>query len=76
ANAAPVPAARPAAGGTAAPRARNPLPLKVFAALVALALALSTLTGLYMAWRYTRQAGRIVAVFLAGIAVPVLLALI
>lgn len=74
ANAASVPAARPLAG-MAARRAGNPLPLKIFTALVALALAVSTLTGLYLAWRYTRHAGRIVAVFLAGIAVPVLLAL-
>lgn len=70
----PTPAARPAAE-TTAPRRGNPLPLKIFVALVALSLALSTLTGLYMAWRYTRHAGRLVAVFLAGIAVPILLAL-
>lgn len=75
ANAAPVPAARPA-GEASAARAGNPLPLKIFTALVALALALSTLTGLYLAWRYTRHAGRIVAVFLAGIAVPILLAFV
>ncbi|WP_426663180.1 PepSY domain-containing protein [Rhodanobacter aciditrophus] len=75
ANAASVPAARPLAG-TAARRAGNPLPLKIFTALVALALAVSTLTGLYMAWRYTRHAGRVVAVFLAGVAVPLLLALV
>lgn len=75
ASAAPAPAARPA-GEAAGARGRNPLPLKIFTALVALALASSTLTGLYLAWRYTRHAGRIVAVFLAGIAVPILLALI
>ncbi|MEW9624210.1 PepSY domain-containing protein [Rhodanobacter geophilus] len=75
AHAAPVPAARPA-GEAAVARGRNPVPLKFFAALVALALALSTLSGLYMAWRYTRHAGRVVAVFLAGIAVPALLALV
>ncbi|GAB3793356.1 PepSY domain-containing protein [Dyella agri] len=75
AEAAPVPAPRPV-GEAAAPRARNPLPLKIFTALVALALALSTLTGLYLAWRYTRHAGRVGAAFIAGIAVPILLALI
>lgn len=58
-----------------APR-RHPLPLKIFVAVVALALALSSLSGLYMAWRYTRHAWRIAAIFLAGIIVPVLLALI
>ena len=75
ANAAPVPMARPAVEA-AKPKAGNPLPLKIFTALVALGLALSTLTGLYLAWKYTRHAGRIVAVFLAGIAVPILLALV
>lgn len=66
----------PAGAGTTAPRAKNPLPLKIFAALVAFALALSTLTGLYLSWKYTRHAGRILAIFLAGIAVPILLALV
>lgn len=70
----PAVVARPAAEA-ARPKAGNPLPLKIFSALVALALALSTLSGLYLSWKYTRQAGRIVGFFLAGIAVPVLLAL-
>ena len=69
-------AATPPAADVARPKGRNPLPLKIFTALIALSLALSTLTGLYMAWRYTRRAGRVVAVFLAGIAVPILLALV
>ncbi|MEW9571124.1 PepSY domain-containing protein [Rhodanobacter sp. Si-c] len=73
-DAVPAAAMRPAVDA-ARPKGRNPLPLKVFTALIALSLALSTLTGLYMAWRYSRHAGRIVAVFLAGIAVPILLAL-
>jgi hypothetical protein len=72
ADATPVSAARPAIPA----QARNPLPLKIFTALVALALALSTLTGLYLAWRYTRHTGRIAAIFLAGIAVPILLAFV
>jgi len=76
ANAAPVPAAARPAAEAARPKAGNPLPLKIFTALVALALALSTLSGLYLSWKYTRQAGRIVAFFLAGTAVPVLLALV
>lgn len=74
-DAMPAPAVRPAAEA-ARPKGRNSLPLKIFTALVALSLALSTLTGLYMAWRYSRRAGRVVAVFLAGIAVPILLALV
>ena len=75
ASAVPAPAARPAGEG-AAPRKRNPLPLKIFTGLVALALAVSTLSGLYLAWKYTRRAGRIVAVFCAGIAAPILFALL
>lgn len=71
-----APAARPAAEADRSKSRRNPLPLKIFTALVALSLALSSLTGLYMAWRYSRHAGRVVAVFLAGIAVPILLALV
>ena len=63
------PADRPAPA-----RGGNPLPFKIFTALVALSLALSTLTGMYMSWRYTRHAGRLAAIFAAGIAVPVLLA--
>lgn len=63
--------------GTA--RAKSPLralPLKIFTALIALSLALSTLTGLYMSWRYTRHAARLAAVFATGIAVPVVLVLL
>ncbi|MBD8899252.1 PepSY domain-containing protein [Rhodanobacter sp. DHG33] len=74
-DAMPAPAAHPTAEASR-PKGRNPLPLKIFTALVALSLALSSLTGLYMAWRYSRHAGRVIAVFLAGIAVPILLALI
>ena len=65
-----------AGAGTTAPRAGSPLPLKIFTALVAFALALSTLTGLYLSWKYTRHAGRVLAIFVAGIAVPILLALV
>jgi hypothetical protein len=75
ADAMPAPAVRPAPE-TGRPKGRNPLPLKIFTALVALSLALSSLTGLYMAWRYSRHATRVVVVFLAGIAVPILLMLV
>lgn len=55
--------------------ARNALPLKVFVGLVALALFLSTLTGLYMAYRYTRNKRLVGLALVAGAVVPVLLAL-
>jgi hypothetical protein len=54
---------------------KNLLPMKVFFALVALSLMLSTLTGLYMAYRFSRHGKRIAIVFVAGIVVPLLLLL-
>jgi len=55
---------------------RNLLPMKIYFALVALSLFLSTLTGLYMASRLSRSARRIAATFAAGIIVPLLLLMI
>ena len=54
---------------------KNLLPMKIFFALVALSLMLSTLTGLYMAYRFSRHGKRIAIVFVAGIVVPLLLLL-
>jgi hypothetical protein len=70
----------PASSGTvdnagARPK-KNLLPMKLFFALVALSLMLSTLTGLYMAYRFTRHGKRIALVLLAGIIVPLLLTLL
>ncbi|GLQ45271.1 hypothetical protein GCM10007862_03220 [Dyella lipolytica] len=61
-----------------APKAEagNPLPLKIFFAFVALGLFVSTLIGVYMAYRYTRQPVLISVVLVAGIVLPVVLALI
>jgi hypothetical protein len=60
------------------PRAdeKNPLPLKIFSALVALGLFISTLLGIYMSYRYTRRPGLITFVLVAGVVVPIVLALI
>ena len=75
----PMSASAPAAAQTGpaqqAPR-RHSVPLKIFFVLVALSLALSCLSGLYMAWRYSRNAWRLAAIFLAGTVVPILLGLI
>ncbi|WP_426689640.1 PepSY domain-containing protein [Rhodanobacter ginsengiterrae] len=54
---------------------QNLLPMKAFFALVALGLLVSVLSGLYMAWRFTRRPGVFGAVFGAGILVPLLLLL-
>lgn len=70
----PAPQAHAPAG--AGPQGSHPLPLKIFFAFVALSLFLSTLLGLYMAYKYSRNATRITAILLAGTIVPILLALI
>ena len=54
---------------------RKPWPMKAFFVLVALSLFFSTLTGLYMGWRYTRHRRRYGAILVAGIVVPALLML-
>jgi hypothetical protein len=64
----------PADSAGARPK-KNLLPMKLFFALVALSLMLSTLTGLYMAYRFTRHGKRMAMVLLAGIIVPLLLTL-
>jgi len=56
--------------------AKHPLPLKIFSAFVAFGLFMSTLMGLYMAYRYTRRPGLVTALLLAGIVLPIVLALI
>ncbi|HEV7123497.1 MAG TPA: PepSY domain-containing protein [Rhodanobacter sp.] len=55
---------------------RNPLPMKVFFALIALGLFTSVLSGLYMAWRFSRRPGLFGAVLLGGAVSPLLLLLI
>ena len=66
---APKPAAPPA------PVAKQSFhwPLKIFFGFVAVGLFVSTLTGLTMAWKYTRNKILIAAIFLAGLIVPLLL---
>jgi len=54
----------------------NPLPLKIFFLLVAVGLFLSTLSGIYMSLKYTRNRVAIIALLLAGIIIPVSMILI
>ncbi|MES2393272.1 MAG: PepSY domain-containing protein [Acidobacteriota bacterium] len=49
------------------------LPLKLFFLLVTLGLFTSTLTGLYMAWKYNRSKLAVITLFLAGIFIPLIL---
>lgn len=55
---------------------KNLLPMKLFFALVALSLCVSSVTGLYMAYRYSRKPRLVSVVLLAGFLVPLLLMLI
>lgn len=86
-GAAPAPADAPSAnraapiadrgGDAAAARPKqNLLPMKLFFAVIALSLLISTLTGLYMAWRFSRRPKVFGAVFAAGIVLPLLLMLL
>lgn len=57
----------------AAAKPKNHLPMKIFFLMVAVGLFLSTLTGIYMAYRYARSPLLISGVLAAGIAIPLLL---
>lgn len=52
---------------------KSHLPMKVFFLLVSVSLILSTLTGLYMSYRYDRGWWRVTGLLVAGLVVPLLL---
>ena len=58
-----------------APRPKSHLPMKIFFLLVAVGLFLSTLTGIYMAYRYSRSRLLVSGLLLAGVVLPLLLLL-
>lgn len=67
-------AAAPARPADAPPaKAKNLLPMKLFFALVSVGLFISSVTGLYMSYKYIRNAALITALWIAGIILPVLL---
>jgi hypothetical protein len=68
-------AARPSVSQPAplASKQKQHLPMKIFFLLVALGLFTSTLTGIYMAYKYDRNKLLVTAVLIAGLAVPSLL---
>jgi hypothetical protein len=70
-------AARPTVPARPAPTpsAHNLVPMKTFFVLVALSLLLSTISGVYMGWRCTRNRRRYGATLAAGVMVPLLLLL-
>jgi hypothetical protein len=67
------PTEAPKPTGEAAPKSHNPLPLKCFFLLVSIGLFISTLSGLYMSYKYIRNRRLITVMLLGGIIVPVLL---
>ncbi len=75
----PTPSAAPAKSGAPvqAPPATQPshnaLPLKIFFLLVGISLFLSTVSGLYMSWRYKRSRLLLSLLAVAGIVLPVLM---
>jgi hypothetical protein len=73
---APKPDAPKSPAPTAVSTAPNPLPIKIFFAATALALVLSTCTGLFMSWKYARRKATVVGVFLTGIVCPLLFLLL
>lgn len=79
----PAPTTAPLTTSRVVPRAevashsrRNPLPMKVFFALIALGLFTSVSSGLYMAWRFSRRPGLFGGVLLGGAVAPLLLLLV
>lgn len=53
--------------------AHDPLPLKIFFGVVCVSLCASTLSGLYLSWKYRRNKVVLAALFLAGIVAPLVL---
>jgi len=75
------PGAQPQMSGGSQPRPgeaglshqKSHLPMKIFFLLVALSLALSTLTGIYMAYKYSRNRWLLTGLLIAGAAAPLAL---
>jgi hypothetical protein len=64
--------ASPAQPSPAVPKPHT-LPLKLFFLLVSIGLFTSTVTGLYMSYRYIRNRVLVTAVLIAGIVIPIVL---
>jgi hypothetical protein len=71
------PPATPPAAPPAAPQKKpRPLPLRIFFLVVAIGLLTSTVTGLYMSYKFIRNKALITATLVAGIIIPLLLTLL
>lgn len=54
-------------------RKHHPLPLKIFFLIVAISLFLSSLTGIYMSYKYMRNRRVVTALLVLGTVIPVVL---
>jgi hypothetical protein len=71
-----APDASPKPSDAPAPKPHNTLPLKIFFLFVSVGLFISTLTGLYMSYKYIRNRTLITAILITGIVIPVLLTIL
>jgi hypothetical protein len=55
------------------PPPKSHMPMKIFFLLVSISLVLSTLTGLYLSYKYSRGWKLITALLIAGLVIPILL---
>jgi hypothetical protein len=58
---------------TQAPPPPNSLPMKIFFAATALALAVSTCTGVIMGWKYARRKSIVLLTLTVGVVIPAIL---
>ncbi|HSY35099.1 MAG TPA: hypothetical protein VK814_05055 [Acidobacteriaceae bacterium] len=70
---APKPAAPTATPPSPEPPQKSHVPMKIFFLLVALGLFTSTLTGIYMSYKFVRNKLIVTALLIAGILIPLLL---
>ncbi len=66
----------PSSAPVPAPRTHNAMPLKVFFLLVAIGLFVSTFSGLYMSYKYLHNKLLVTVILVAGIVLPVILAVV
>ncbi|WP_353069379.1 PepSY domain-containing protein [Tunturibacter empetritectus] len=66
----------PQSSDAPAPKSHNTLPLKIFFLLVSIGLFISTISGIYMSYKYIRNRGLITAILIAGVVIPILLTIL
>jgi len=57
-------------------RVHHPLPMKIFFLVVSVGLLLSTLTGIYMSYKYMRDRRVVTVLLVLGVVIPVVLAFV